>query len=332
MTTLGNYPFSGEADDSETLAHCGESRLIERLKVWLAEVSPPSPHGIGDDCALVDLPAGQRQILTTDNVTWGQHIDGRVSPAQAGAKLIKRNLSDIAAMGGSPGPALLTLLCGPNLTMTWLEAFVSGIRETCLHYKVAIVGGDVSELAPGHFSAGLAQTGYVGEHYKLRSTASIGDHLYVTGRLGGSILGKHYSFEPRLREGRWLAARQDCSAMMDLTDGLGKDLGAVLPPGAAAALNLAQIPIDPAARELAQRTGKSEIEHAFCDGEDYELLFCCDRSFDPSAFERDWLKTFPELGIHRIGTIQRYQGARYFDADSGEPLNFQSGFQHFVPR
>ncbi len=332
MTTLGNYPFSKGDDRAETLAHCGESRLIEHLKAWLADVSPPSPEGIGDDCALVDLPAGQRQILTTDNVTWGQHIDERVSPTQAGAKLIKRNLSDIAAMGGIPGPALLTLLCGPNITLPWLEAFVCGIRETCLRYGVTIVGGDVSELAPGHFSAGLAQTGYVGAHYKLRSTASIGDHIYVTGQLGGSILGKHHAFEPRLREGRWLAGRAECTAMMDLTDGLGKDLNAVLPTGSTAALHPDRLPIDPAAVELAKTSGKAALEHAFSDGEDYELLFCCAGSCDRSVFEQDWRTAFPDLAVHQIGTIVADTGARYIDATSGSPITFQNGFQHFLPR
>ena len=328
----GNHPFSTHHQDPDTLARCGERHVIERLRSWLAQVSQPSPQGIGDDCAIIDLPQRKRQILTTDAVTWGQHFDERVSAAEAGAKLIKRNLSDIAAMGGDPGPALLTLMSGPDLSLRWLESFIAGVREACLTYGVQIVGGDVSELDAGHFSAGLALTGYVGEHYKLRSTAAVGDHIYVTGQLGGSILGKHYNFEPRLREGSWLASRSDCTAMMDLTDGLAKDLGALLPENSSAAIVPAKLPISAAAAEQSRTTGRTAIEHAFCDGEDYELLFCCSASADTIAFEADWDDAFPKLEIRRIGQITTPGGSRYLDASTGKPLGYSSGFEHFLPR
>ena len=89
----------------------GEVKLIHAIGEWLGDVSPPSPTGMGDDCALIDTSQVDRQLLTTDSVSYGRHFDDTVTARAAGEKLIKRNLSDIAAMGGYPGPALLNLLC-----------------------------------------------------------------------------------------------------------------------------------------------------------------------------------------------------------------------------
>jgi thiamine-monophosphate kinase len=332
MTLLTKSIFLSDATASDSLATWGERAIIEKLRAWLDGVSPNAPHGIGDDCAIISIPAGRRQLFTTDHLTYGLHFDEQLTGEEAGMKLVKRNLSDIAAMGGEAGPALLTLLCGPDLSVPWLETFISGIRKACLKYGTQIIGGDVSELGLGSFSAGLAQTGTIGHAAKLRNTARIGDQIYVTGRLGGSLLGKHFLFEPRLAEGRWLAANPECTAMMDLTDGLAKDLDAVLPESSSAAVQIDKLPIAPAANECAKSTRKSAIEHAFCDGEDYELLFCCSKDVDEARFHASWNEAFPNLQIRRIGTIEHPGKARYVDAKTAEPLCFESGFEHFLPR
>ena len=324
--------FLSDPTAKDSLASWGEVALIRKLKEWLADVSPESPYGMGDDCAIFSIPEGKRQILTTDNLTYGQHFNEQLSGEEAGMKLVKRNLSDLAAMGGDAGPALLTLLCGPDLSIRWLETFISGVRNACLKYDVQIIGGDVSELSPGNFSAGLAQTGTIGHACKLRNTAQLGDSIYVTGKLGGSLRRKHFLFEPRLDEGRWLAARPECTAMMDLTDGLAKDLEALLPPASTASLRLADVPVAPAAKEAAHSTGKPAIEHAFCDGEDYELLFCCSKETDEAVFEASWRAAFPNLDIRKIGTIGPPGKARYVDAATNKPISFASGFEHFLPR
>lgn len=316
-----------------TIANQGESRVILDLKKWLGSITPETPYGMGDDCAVLKPSTGQKQIITTDSVSFGQHFDASISPEDAGAKLIKRNLSDIAAMGGQPGPALLNLLCGPDLSMVWLERFVSGIRDTCQRYGVTIVGGDLSELEPGQFTASLSLIGTTLVAPKLRSTAGEGDLVYVTGTLGGSILGKHSAFEPRLEEGQWLARRSECSAMMDLTDGLGKDLAALLPKDCTAAIGVDLLPVSEDAHRMAQESGKSAAQHAFTDGEDYELLFTLSARSDAEAFERDWRQAFPSLPLQRIGRIQASAGgAPYLDAATGAALDWTSGFEHFLPR
>lgn len=321
--------FSNQPKNS--IQELGESGLIQQIRIWLGPVAPPPPAGMGDDCAVLNsTQLEQQQLLTTDSVSHGQHFDDSVSARDAGAKLIKRNLSDIAAMGGQPGPALLNLLCGPNLSIDWLQEFVSGLRESCENYGVTIVGGDVSQLATSQFTAALTLTGFISSAPALRSTASVGDAIYVCGTLGGSILGKHYRFEPRLQQGQWLATQPECTAMMDITDGLGKDLAALLPEGSSASIELNQLPISADARECARDDERSAEEHAFCDGEDYELLFTISGGSDSVEFESKWKATFPTLELSRIGKIiEASSEGIYIDATSSKTLPWQSGFEHF---
>jgi thiamine-monophosphate kinase len=321
-------PFTSNPTDS--VAHLGEVTLIEQIGVWLGPVSPPAPYGIGDDCAVLETVKSGRQILTVDSVSYGQHFDASVSPEDAGAKLIKRNLSDIAAMGGTPGPAVLALLCGPDLCTHWLERFFKGIRTCCEAYDIHLVGGDISSLSNGNLSAVLTLTGQV-QNPKLRSTAKCGDHIYVSGTLGGSILGKHYQFEPRIAEGQWLSKSMHCCAQMDLTDGLAKDLKSLLPAESDAALDLDQIPIAAAAHTLSKTSGRSALEHACCDGEDYELLFTLDTEVNRHTFETQWAERFPQTELHHIGTIRPSGSGQLIDARTNTALPWTHGFEHLRP-
>ncbi len=315
-------PF--EQQKSCTISSLGEVELIQRLGNWLGKVSPQAPEGMGDDCAVLICEANKKQLLTTDSLTYGQHFDESVQALDAGAKLIKRNLSDIAAMGGTPDRALLNLLCGPKLSIAWLEAFVEGIRQTCEQYEVKLVGGDISALQGDQFSAVLTQTGYTTNPI-LRSGTSEGDTIYVTGTLGGSMLKKHYTFEPRLAEGRWLAESGACSAMMDLTDGLAKDLPTFVPNKCSAWLDLPAIPVSVDAKQL----GGDPIQHAFCDGEDYELLFTVKQNQNLEEFEQSWQKKFPDVELAKIGRIgTEMDNAACIDASNQKALPWQKGFEH----
>ena len=316
--------------NEETIAALGESQLIEQIREWLGTANPSAPFGIGDDCAVLQNPKQNQILVTTDSLCLNRHFDRNTPPEKAGAKLIKRNLSDIAAMGGQPSSAVLALLAGPNLSTQWLQQFFDGIRESCLQYEVSLVGGDVTQTEQNHFSAVLTLTGQT-QKPMLRSSAKLGHALFVTGTLGGSILGKHLEFSPRLEEGQWLAGQPDCTALMDLTDGLPKDLPQLLPDACCASLDLEQIPLSEAVRSLADQTGKSPLDHAFSDGEDYELLFAVDEKDKPSDFIQRWQARFPELVIHRIGMIQPKQSeARLIDTSSGEPIPYTQGYEHFA--
>ena len=314
---------------TESIAHLGETALIEKIKSWLGAVNPPSPHGVGDDCAVSDPIAEGLQLTTTDAINYGYHFDDTMTPVAVGAKLIKRNVSDIAAMGGTPKSAVLALLCSSDVSIEWLKDFFLGIKHTCEHYSISLVGGDISTLRKTSFSAVLTLNGYATKP-KLRTSSKIGDSIYVTGALGGSILGKHYQFEPRLAEGQWLSTFPQCHAMIDLSDGLGKDLKALLPEKTAAHLFLDQIPISNAAKQLAQTSGLEELEHAFCDGEDYELLFTLSKDTDQAEFEKSWHKNFPDTQLAHIGSIQSTDTGKkpYLNAHTKAALPWDHGFEH----
>src|ERR1700722_1817622 len=139
---------------SLSVAALGEERLIAAIRRWLGPASPPTPFGIGDDCAVLPAARG-RQLLTIDPVIYGRHFDGSVPPAAVGAKLLKRNLSDIAAMGGRPVAAVVALTLDPRVSLAWLEKFYRGLAAAARRHGVAIVGGDVAE-AEGVLAASLA--------------------------------------------------------------------------------------------------------------------------------------------------------------------------------
>ncbi|MGK0464397.1 MAG: thiamine-monophosphate kinase [Lentimonas sp.] len=312
----------------DSIAYLGETQLIQQIKSWLGTVNPPAPNGIGDDCAVLNPIQKGQHLITTDSISYGHHFDDDIAARDVGAKLIKRNLSDIAAMGGIPGSAVLALLCSPNVSIKWLENFFFGIQDTCKHFSVSLVGGDISTLKETSFSAVLTLNGHALVP-KLRTSSQVGDYIYVTGTLGGSILGKHFQFEPRLAEGQWLAKQPQCHAMMDLSDGLGKDLQALLPADTSAHLLLDQIPISSAASELAQTSGLEKLEHAFCDGEDYELLFTVSDDTDKPEFEKNWKQHFPDTQLTCIGNIKPGSAEEpYLDSRTKTVLPWTYGFEH----
>ncbi len=319
--------FTQEYEDS--IAYLGERTLLSSIQKWLGSCAPPAPHGMGDDCAVLVPFSSGKPLLTTDSLTFGQHFDSSVSAKDAGAKLIKRNLSDIAAMGGTPSSAVLALLCGPDVSTKWLQHFFEGVRTACFDYSVSLVGGDVSQIKKSAFSAVLTLTGTAPAPI-LRQTAQKNDQIYVTGSLGGSALGKHYTFVPRLVEARWLAKQSECSAMMDLTDGLGKDLSVLCPDKCAVEINLSAVPIAKSAYKMAEQSKRKALEHAMCDGEDYELLFSITGHSNRSKFESRWAAAFPELSLTNIGAfVADSRTSKLLDTKTNKVLSMYPGFEHF---
>jgi thiamine-monophosphate kinase len=230
--------------------------------------------------------------ITVDPVIYRRHFDDRVPPQAVGAKLLKRNLSDLAAMGARPTAAVIALTLDPRTSMEWLGKFYHGLAAAARRYGVPIVGGDVAQ-ADDVLSASLTLLGQAaGQRLVTRQGSRRGDWLYVTGSLGGSLLGHHHRFEPRLAEGAWLASRPEVRAMIDVSDGLAKDIHPLTPRNTRAALTASSIPVSKAAHRLAEKSGRTAIEHALCDGEDYELLFSVAGKSDRTAFERSWRRRF----------------------------------------
>ena len=306
-----------------SVAALGERELIRRIRRWLGDVSPAAPFGIGDDCAVIP-PTRHHQLVTTDPVIHGRHFDNTATARAVGAKLLKRNLSDIAAMGGRPVAAVVSLALAPETATDWLRDFYLGLAATARRYRVKIVGGDITQAPPGFFGAFLTLHGESAGRLITRNGARDGDHVYVTGRLGGSLLGHHFRFTPRLAEGAWLAGRKEVVAMMDVSDGIANDLDSLTPDGLAAALLEAAIPIGPAARRLARQSGATPLAHALGDGEDYELLIVVRGGPASARLERDWSRRFPTLPLTRIGG---FVPRRRLPADAVN-LSAYRGYEH----
>jgi thiamine-monophosphate kinase len=315
-------PFTSIRAES-VVAH-GERKLIAGIRRWLGRASPRSPFGIGDDCAVIP-PTRNHQLVTTDPVIYGRHFDDSVPPRAVGAKLLKRNLSDIAAMGGKPVAAVVSLALAPDTSVAWLRGFYRGLAACAQQHVVKIVGGDITQGPAGFFGAFLTLHGESGgSRLVTRAGARPGDRIYVTGTLGGSLLGHHYKFDPRLAEGAWLAGRPEVCAMMDLSDGLAKDLDAITPAGLAPALCEPAIPVSAAARRCAQQTRQTPLFHALGDGEDYELLIVVRARMNQPRFESAWKKRFPRLRLSHIGNFAR-QGRV---PDGALPLADYRGYEH----
>jgi thiamine-monophosphate kinase len=276
------------------VSSAGEDALIRSIRRWLGRSSPPSPAGIGDDCAVLAAPRG-RELLTVDPVIHGIHFDDRVPPRAAGAKLLKRNLSDIAAMGGRPRAAVVALALDGGVSIRWLEEFYRGLAGESRRWGVPIVGGDVARLR-GSFVATLALVGEARGRVLTRGGSREGDWIYVTGALGRSLpTGHHLLFRPRLAEGAWLARRKGVRAMIDVSDGLAKDLAALTPRGAAPAVVAAALP----------RRAGATVREALCDGEDYELAFSVAPVAGRASLERAWRRAFPRTRLTCIGRFVR---------------------------
>ncbi len=254
------------------LPHVGqlsEKEIIGRLKNIFGDLMPPSPFGPGDDCAIIDNPPPNSKLYaTSDSVIMGVHFSPETSPERAGAKLLNRNASDIASMGGRPYCAITSAVFSKNLSLNWLDGFCKGLSDSASKLGVKIVGGDCASVKGDYFSMHLTMLGVSTLRPLLRTGASIGDKICVTGSLGLSFeTGHHLDFSPRLREGELLAIDENVSACTDLSDGIASDILNLLPESAAAILDEASLPLRKFSGKLAK------IENALTDGEDYELLF-----------------------------------------------------------
>src|SRR5580693_5062462 len=273
------------------LSELGEDVIIHRLTRSL-RLDRRVRLGAGDDCAVVET-AGHLQLLKSDCVIEGIHFLPDADPKWIGWKAMCRSISDIAAMGGIPLDALVTVAVRPETEFTWLKRVYAGLQAAAKIYRVNLVGGETAK-SPGPFFLSVALTGTVERgRYVGRSGGRNGDWLYVTGRLGGSIGGRHLRFRPRVPEARWLVSHFPVHAMMDLSDGLASDL-----PRLAKAsrlgfeVDLARLPL---------HRGSSP-ENGLRDGEDYELLFAVPTAAK-KRLEIEWRTKFPKLRLTAIGRL-----------------------------
>ncbi len=253
--------------------------MERELISWLREHLPPHPLlrlGLGDDAAMLRLADVQECVITVDMLNEGVDFDlSRIDPRRAGRKALAANLSDLAAMAARPLAGVVALALPRRGAMELAVALYEGMLPLAEQYDLAIAGGDTNSW-DGPLAISITLLGAVTLRGPLRRDgAKPGDHILVTGSFGGSILGRHLDFEPRVREALELHARYELHAGIDVSDGLSLDLAHILEESCCGAvIDIDAVPIAADARRLAERLadGSTPLDHALSDGEDFELV------------------------------------------------------------
>ncbi len=264
----------------------------------------------GDDLAIVKFDPNDLVLIGIDQILDGVHFNlNEHDPRLIGKKAMNRNLSDCAAMACLPVSAVVSFAIPRGMSVECMKEIYLGMKEAGEAFDCHIVGGDTGSWDQ-KLAISVAITGKsAGLTPVRRSGARVGDTIYVTGALGGSILGRHLIFTPRVREARDLVARHAIRSMIDLSDGLSRDLGHICrESGVGAVLDSGCIPIHDDAR---QRPG-DVLLHALNDGEDHELCFTADAGIDSAI---------------RIGKIVEEKGV-WIDRSGVREKLITAGFEH----
>jgi len=333
-----------------------EFPLIRQLQHRHERRSPLIRKGIGDDAAVVSIPAGDWAVLTTDLLTEGVHFDLRTaSPISVGYRAAMANLSDVAAMGATPRFLLVSIAIPPTLHAADIHALYRGLMSACDRHEVRLIGGDTSASHQGLFlSITLLGTTARG-HALFRKGARVGEGIYVTGTLGDSLAGlqlltsrrasrrgtaltmidrdflinRHRHPTARVREGLWLNQAQLASAAIDLSDGLSGDLRHLCEASRVGAdIELSRLPISPACRAYANRQKVDPSALALAGGEDYELLFTVAPRNEHTLERQARARRFQ---VTKIGTVRPRRSGLHSLAFNGTrvPLPITS-FRHFT--
>jgi len=310
----------------------GEKKLIKQIR-RSARGGESVVTGIGDDCAVLSVPPGHELLVTTDFTIEKVHFRRDWHrPELVGRRCLTRGLSDIAAMGGEPRAAFLSLAVSSDVPQKWVDRFLKGLLDLAEEFKVPLAGGDTAQSAGG-IQADIVVVGSVPQGKAvLRSGAKAGERIYVTGELGGSAaalarleeskpLGaeyvRHFRPQARVAVGQWLRQRGVASAMIDVSDGLSTDLEHICQESHVGAEIEAQA-IPRALVGLGKK--RVALELALHGGDDYELLFTSATAI-PSEVEG--------VRVTRIGRTTQSAGMRLIGADGKARRLEAAGWEHF---
>ena len=311
-----------------------ELALIQRIRRAAARGPRLQGVGIGDDCAVLPLPRGHEMLVTTDFTLEGIHFRREWHPADSvGHRCLARGLSDIAAMGGIPQAAFLSLALPADLQHRWVDDFFRGFLKLATQYEVQLAGGDTAQ-SPAGILADIIVIGSVPKgKATLRSGARPGDAIYVTGTLGSSVatleklrIGKHPSPaghlrhfypDPRLAVGQYLRESKLATAMIDTSDGLSTDLRHIC--------DESHVGAHVEAGALPKTEGDDALRLALHGGEDYELLFTV-----PPAQAKKLPAKIAGVPIACIGAITRARQIKLRASDGNLHTLPAGGWQHFA--
>ena len=324
------------------VAQLGEESIITALSSLGCAATPPDITGMGDDCAIFTDGEGRATLVTTDLLVEGVHFRRDwTTPRDLGHKSLAVNLSDIAAMGGTPHSAYLSLALPADLERAWLDDFSSGLDALATTSGCLLLGGDTTR-SPGPVVINLAVLGHAApEQIKRRNRAKAGDQVCVTGTLGNAaaglrllqqgllqdpptedeahLLASLHHPRPHLTEGRLLAAHPGVHAMMDLSDGLATDLRRMMgASGCGARVALEDLPMSPTLRRVAEAQGWDAEQTAAAGGEEYCLLLTA----LPEAVEY--------LPVQAVGEVVEGEGVVY--TRGGEPEEDCAVLGHPAPQ
>jgi len=294
----------------------GEFGLIERFRKQI-KTDSSVVVGSGDDCAVLAFDKTYYQLFTCDMIVEGVDFFPKEKPELIGRKALAVSISDIAACGGIPRHAVVSLGFSKQTKVSFLEKIVEGILDLAKIYKINIVGGDISRARC--LTIDVSMLGIVEkERLVLRRDAKPKDVILVSGALGGSIRGKHLRFTPRVKEARYLTGNFKVNAMIDVSDGLLQDLSHILEKSDAGALVYESlIPLSDDAKD---------VNDALTLGEDFELLFTM------PYLEAKRLLSKKNLGFYPIGEVrERSFGFKLqrLNGDCEKVKSGKAGFRHF---
>jgi thiamine-monophosphate kinase len=323
-----------------------EARLIARYFRPLA--TSPGAFGLGDDAAVVTPPPGCDLVLTTDGVIAGVHFFPDDPPGAIARKVLRMNLSDLAAKGARPVGFLLSVALPASFEEQWIAGFAAGLGEDAAHYGCPLLGGD-TDHTPGPLSVSIAAFGVV-PHGKMvrRATAKAGDSIVVTGTIGDAALGVLLRRDESLAE-RWRlsnamsahlkrryllpeprnalagAVLEHAAAAMDISDGLVGDLAKLCrASGVAAEIDVVRVPVSDAVK-VAREADPALIETILTGGDDYEIV----ATVAPEKLAA--LRTAAAAAgvpVTEIGRIVDGEGARF--VLKGKALTFaRPSYSHF---
>jgi thiamine-monophosphate kinase len=328
-----------------------EFEWINRIRAASRRFSPDLVLGIGDDAAILKRPQGKWWLVTTDALFENVHFKVEYTPGKLlGHKSLAVNLSDIAAMGGTPRFFLLAIAVPDGFDEAYLDEFVTGMLETADKHTTVLVGGNVSASQSG-LAITITVIGDCSAHMAARRDGAMpGDSVYVTGELGLSAIGlkllqdgrrlseelppelerpilAHLAPQPRVAVGRFLAENRIAGSMIDLSDGLSSDLFHICEEsGVGAVITAERLPVFDAGT-VAQADLQQEALHG---GEDYELLFTV-RSEKVAELEAAQAQ-FPNVTFTCIGRITEETRRLYLEAGGRCELLEPKGYDHFKGR
>ena len=306
----------------------GEWQLIEWIRSRTRLDPAAVPIGPGDDMALVGLGGETQCLVTIDALLEGTHFSfDQATPRQVGYKAMAVSLSDVAAMAAKPVCALAWVGLPEDRDMKFAEALSLGMADAAGKYACPVVGGDITSWKQPLTIGTAIVARPAGIIPVRRSGAKPGDLLFVTGELGGSLLGRHLTFPPRVAEARQLAALVTLHAMIDLSDGLSTDLAHIARESSVAAeINADAIPISADAVRLAQSDGRPPLDHALNDGEDFELLMAVEPVDAQDLLKQNPLK---DVRLTCIGRITEGSGVTLIEPSGERRPLAPGGYEHF---